>query len=142
MDAANWEGEAGGRGIRALTRSLQYTVQYSTVDSTEAAPGPSLLCRYIYQPPPGDNLTTMSAMLDKMTPFMIVRHPFVRLVSAYEDKMLNPHPFPFAFHHKIQETIKARRTSKNKRISFPRDLLNSARYQHMLYCTVLYCTVM
>ena len=24
-----------------------------------------------------------------------VRHPFVRLVSAYEDKMLNPHPFPF-----------------------------------------------
>ena len=24
-----------------------------------------------------------------------MRHPFVRLVSAYEDKMLNPHPFPF-----------------------------------------------
>ena len=85
--------------------------------------------------------TPMAALLDKMTPFMIVRHPFVRLVSAYEDKMLNPHPFPFAFHHKIQETIKKRRTSKNKRISFPRDLLNSARYQHMLYCTVLYCTV-
>ena len=29
-----------------------------------------------------------------------VRHPFVRLVSAYEDKMLNPHPFPFKYHHR------------------------------------------
>ena len=62
-----------------------------------------------------------------------VRHPFVRLVSAYEDKMLNPHPFPFTYHHKIQETIKKRR--RNKRITtinFPKDLLNSPKYQQML----------
>lgn len=107
VDATNWEGEAGGRGVRALTR-------------------------YIYTAPPGDNLTTLNKMYKTMTGFMIVRHPFVRLVSAYEDKMLNPHPFPFNYHHKIQEQIKSRRQNKNKKIHFPKDLLNSAKYQHML----------
>ena len=88
--------------------------------------------RYLYHAPPGDNLTTMDTMMQKMTPFMIVRHPFVRLVSAYEDKMLNPHPFPYNYHHKIQETIKKRRRNKQKTINFPKDLLNSKKYQQML----------
>ena len=70
--------------------------------------------------------------MQRMTPFMIVRHPFVRLVSAYEDKMLNPHPFPYNYHHKIQETIKKRRRNKQKTIHFPKDLLNSKKYQQML----------
>ena len=47
VDATNWEGEAGGRGIRALTR-------------------------YIYHAPPGDNLTAMDNMMARMTPFLIV----------------------------------------------------------------------
>ena len=46
--------------------------------------------------------------------------------------MLNPHPFPFGYHHKIQEKIKSGRKNKNKRINFPKDLLNSAKFQHML----------
>lgn len=61
-----------------------------------------------------------------------VRHPFVRLVSAYEDKMLNPHPFPFGYHHKIQEIIKTKRKNKDKKINFPKDLLNSVKYRQML----------
>ena len=93
--------------------------------------------RYIYHAPPGDNLTTMDTMMHRMTPFMIVRHPFVRLVSAYEDKMLNPHPFPYNYHHKIQETIKKRRRNKKKTINFPKDLLNSQKYQQMLRRKVL-----
>ena len=28
-----------------------------------------------------------------------------RLVSAYEDKMLSPHPFPFKYHHQVQQEI-------------------------------------
>ena len=56
----------------------------------------------------------------------------MRLVSAYEDKMLNPHPFPFVYHHKIQEKIKRMRKNKNKKIVFPKDLLNSPRYHYML----------
>ena len=74
----------------------------------------------------------MDTMMERMTPFIIVRHPFVRLVSAYEDKMLNPHPFPYNYHHKIQETIKRRRRNKKKTINFPKDLLNSQKYQQML----------
>ena len=96
-----------------------------------------LVTRYIYHAPPGDNLTTMDTMMERMTPFMIVRHPFVRLVSAYEDKMLNPHPFPYNYHHKIQETIKKRRRNKKKTINFPKDLLNSQKYQQMLRRKVL-----
>ena len=97
----------------------------------------SFVSRYIYHAPPGDNLTTMDTMMQRMTPFMIVRHPFVRLVSAYEDKMLNPHPFPYNYHHKIQETIKKRRRNKKKTINFPKDLLNSQKYQQMLRRQVL-----
>eukprot|EP00090_Calanus_glacialis_P004508 TRINITY_DN13371_c0_g1_i3.p1 TRINITY_DN13371_c0_g1~~TRINITY_DN13371_c0_g1_i3.p1 ORF type:complete len:415 (+),score=60.42 TRINITY_DN13371_c0_g1_i3:269-1513(+) len=36
------------------------------------------------------NFKELTKVLEVMTPFMIVRHPFSRLVSAYEDKMLNP----------------------------------------------------
>ena len=43
----NWEGEAGGRGIRALTR-------------------------YIYQPPAVDNLTALNNIYSKMTGFFMV----------------------------------------------------------------------
>ena len=63
--------------------------------------------------------------------FLQVRHPFVRLVSAYEDKMLNPHPYPYEHHHEIQQTIKRRRT-KNQTINFPKELLNSKPYKFLL----------
>ena len=103
----NWQGSAGGRGIRAVTR-------------------------YIYEPPNVENLTELTEMFNKMTGFMMVRHPFVRLVSAYEDKMLNPHPFPYKYHHQIQEKIKKKRKNKKKTINFPKDILTSQRYKHML----------
>ena len=41
-------------------------------------------------------------------------------------------PFPFGYHHKIQEIIKSKRKNKDKRINFPKDLLNSVRYRQML----------
>ena len=44
---ANWEGEAGGRGIRALAR-------------------------YIYQPPAPENLTHLITIYNKMTGFFMV----------------------------------------------------------------------
>ena len=103
----NWQGSAGGRGIRAVTR-------------------------YIYEPPKIEDLEELSTVFNRMTGFMMVRHPFVRLVSAYEDKMLNPHPFPYKYHHKIQEKIKQKRTNKKKTINFPKDLLTSQRYKYML----------
>jgi len=104
----NWKGEGGGRGIRAVAR-------------------------YIYQPPNVANLSELAQIFNRMEGFMLVRHPFVRLVSAYEDKMLNPHPFPYKYHHKVQEQIKEKiRINKKKRIFFPKDLLRSRRYQLML----------
>jgi len=59
----NWEGEAGGKGIRTLAR-------------------------YIYQAPEASDLEELTSQFKENTGFLIVRHPFVRLVSAYEDKML------------------------------------------------------
>ena len=47
---ANWEGEAGGRGIRALAR-------------------------YIYQPPAPENLTHLITIYNKMTGFFMVIDP-------------------------------------------------------------------
>ena len=41
---------------------------------------------------------------------MIVRHPFSRLVSAYEDKMLNPKPL-LEYHKKVQNEIKKRNSN-------------------------------
>lgn len=57
-DSTNWEGQAGGRGIRALTR-------------------------YIYQPPPGENLTELSNMFSRMTGFMIVSSKFEQKHGFY-----------------------------------------------------------
>ena len=90
------------------------------------------MTRYIYEPSKSESLEELTKVFHKMTGFMMVRHPFVRLVSAYEDKMLNPHPFPYKYHHQIQEKIKKRRTNKKKRINFPKDLLTSQRYKYML----------
>ena len=86
------------------------------------------------------------SQFQRNTGFLLVRHPLVRLVSAYEDKMLNPHPFPYAYHHRqgqnidleaqcksrIQEEIKSARAGRKVRINFPQDLLHSKRIQHML----------
>ena len=63
--------------------------------------------------------------------FLQVRHPFVRLVSAYEDKMLNPHPYPYELHHKIQRNIKRRR-NKNQTIDFPKELLETKPFKILL----------
>merc|ERR1712032_663601 len=96
----NWEGEAGGKGIRTLAR-------------------------YIYQAPEASDLEELITKFQENTGFLLVRHPFVRLVSAYEDKMLSPHPFPFAYHHRIQEEIKSARGGRKVEINFPEDLLHS-----------------
>jgi len=103
----NWKGEAGGRGVRTLAR-------------------------YIFQAPEASNLEDLTSQFQENTGFLLVRHPLVRLVSAYEDKMLNPHPFPYAYHHRVQEEIKSARAGKKVGINFPEDLLHSKRIQHML----------
>ena len=56
--------------------------------------------RYIFQAPEASNLEDLTSQFQENTGFLLVRHPLVRLVSAYEDKMLNPHPFPYAYHHR------------------------------------------
>ena len=71
-------------------------------------------------------------MLAVMTPFLIVRHPFNRLVSAYEDKILNPRPV-MKFHEKVQAEIKKRRRKGEvHKIVFPEHLLQSEQYQRWL----------
>ena len=130
----NWAGEVGGRGIHSLAYHLY--------------PAPSL-----------ESLDTLNQLQRNLTGFMVVsifyhrikvrrpsvslqvRHPFVRLVSAYEDKMLNPHPYPYELHHKIQQTIKRRRT-KNQTIQFPKELLKSKRYRFLLRKKVSCCPIM
>ena len=59
--------------------------------------------RYIYQAPEASNLEELTSQFKENTGFLLVRHPLVRLVSAYEDKMLNPHPFPYAYHHRQRQ---------------------------------------
>ena len=59
--------------------------------------------RYIYQAPEASSLEDLTSQFKENTGLLLVRHPLVRLVSAYEDKMLNPHPFPYAFHHRQGE---------------------------------------
>lgn len=78
------------------------------------------------------NFKELTKVLDVMTPFMIVRHPFSRLVSAYEDKMLNPKPL-LEYHKTVQNEIKKRRTkSKEIKFVFPKHLLESEKYQLLL----------
>ena len=88
----NWEGEAGGRGIRTLARL------HGIANSITSHLVPH---RYIYQAPEASDLEGLTTQFKENTGFLIVRHPFVRLVSAYEDKMLSPHPFPYAYHHRF-----------------------------------------
>ena len=59
--------------------------------------------RYIFQAPEASNLEDLTSQFEENTGFLLVRHPLVRLVSAYEDKMLNPHPFPYAYHHRQRQ---------------------------------------
>ena len=67
-----------------------------------------------------------------MKPFLIVRHPFSRLVSAYEDKILNPAP-NLKYHKMIQGKIKGlRKEGKTYKIEFPKYLLAKEKYQRML----------
>ena len=67
-----------------------------------------------------------------MTPFMLVRHPFTRLVSAYEDKMLNPKPL-LEYHKTVQNEIKNRRGKAiEHKLIFPAHLLETEKYQLML----------
>ena len=81
------------------------------------------LVHQLYQPPPDDNLERILQTFNQMTGFMLVRHPFVRLVSAYEDKILNPQPH-FQYHVTVQREIKERRNKTDLKIDFPEDLFN------------------
>jgi len=87
-----------------------------------------------------NNLTTSDTLdtdeslqvLGVMKPFLIVRHPFSRLVSAYEDKILNPAP-NLKYHKMIQGKIKGlRKEGKTYKIEFPKYLLAKEKYQRML----------
>jgi len=102
---------------------------YETWSGVQGGMGIREQARYLYSPPQTDNITLLKSFFGENEGFMIVRHPFVRLVSAYEDKMLNPHPFPYKHHHRIQEKIKKRRTNKEAKITFPAELLNSKKYK-------------
>jgi len=65
---------------------------------------------------------------------MMVRHPFTRLVSAYEDKMLNPKPL-LDYHKTVQNEIKSRRMRlklKTRNFTFPSYLLETEKFQLML----------
>ena len=66
---------------------------------------PKIPNRYVYQAPEARDLDELTAQFHEHTGFLIVRHPFVRLVSAYEDKMLNPHPYPYAYHNRFNNFI-------------------------------------
>ena len=88
----NWEGESGGRGIRTLARCQN--------NKNNSEP---FMHRYIFQAPEASNLKDLTSQFQENTAFLLVRHPLVRLVSAYEDKMLNPHPFPYAYHHRQRQ---------------------------------------
>ena len=44
----------------------------------------SLCVRYVYQPPPASELAELTSLWRRNEAFMMVRHPFHRLVSAYE----------------------------------------------------------
>ena len=46
--------------------------------------GHRALVKQLYKPPPTNNLTSLVRIFNNMTGFMLVRHPFERLVSAYE----------------------------------------------------------
>ena len=79
-------------------------------------------------------MTNTAQVLDVMTPFMMVRHPFTRLVSAYEDKMLNPKPL-LDYHKTVQKEIKSRRMRlklKTRNFTFPSHLLETEKFQLML----------
>jgi len=78
------------------------------------------------------NFKELTKVLDVMTPFMLVRHPFTRLVSAYEDKMLNPKPL-LEYHKTVQNEIKSRRGKAiEHKLIFPAHLLETEKYQLML----------
>merc|ERR1711892_1254136 len=78
------------------------------------------------------NFKDLTKVLDVMTPFLLVRHPFTRLVSVYEDKILNPEPL-LEYHKTVQKEIKSRRgkTSEQKFL-FPAHLLETEKYRLML----------
>ena len=77
-------------------------------------------------------------VLDVMTPFLLVRHPFTRLVSVYEDKILNPEPL-LEYHKKVQSEIKSRRGKTSEpRLLFPAHLLETEKYQLMLQRKVIF----
>lgn len=78
-----------------------------------------------------DGKTSFQVLL-LMTPFLIVRHPFVRLVSAYEDKILNPRT-GLEYHRKVQKEIRKKRVKDEEhRIVFPEYLLLTDKYKGML----------
>ncbi|XP_055708756.1 carbohydrate sulfotransferase 11-like [Phlebotomus papatasi] len=73
---------------------------------------PLVLARKKYPRPSETELLTS---LNDSVSFLIVRHPFERLLSAYRDKMQNA--LPNSFHHKLGNTIIQKyRTNKHSRL--------------------------
>ena len=67
-----------------------------------------------------------------MSSFVIVRHPFERLVYAYEDKIFHPKP-KLEFHKQIQDEIKQKRKKgEHVNIELSKELLMTEEYQKML----------
>ena len=70
----NWEGGAGGRGIRALTRwaSLQILLLIFSCQENASKFHLCLSDRHIYQPPPALDLEQLTSLFKKNEGFMLV----------------------------------------------------------------------
>ena len=115
----NEKAEAGGRGIRTLARCHNLSLNLKGSLDTH---------RYIYHVPEASNLEELTSQFKENTGFLLVRHPLVRLVSAYEDKMLNPHPFPFTYHHRQRQN--ALTITGNYKIRLPSQAKTKYTYHH------------
>ena len=89
------------------------------------------LARKFYPKPKGSEEELLD-LWNSVDGFMVVRHPFTRLVSAYEDKILDPNTI-LKFHREIQEYIKSTRKNKTSfKLQFPNYLLDDEKYQNYL----------
>jgi len=70
--------------------------------------------RKLFPPPKGKKKQLKT--LDESTKFIVVRHPFDRIMSAYKGKIANPNAKP-RFYRKLQKEIKAKYSTNEKEIA-------------------------